>query len=65
MQLTLVPPVKEFDRTGMVESGKGMMDRTGMFGSGKGTIWYSDDWDTAEGGEEIARLFNESTLFPD
>jgi antitoxin (DNA-binding transcriptional repressor) of toxin-antitoxin stability system len=52
VQLKLVPPVEKFDRTG-------------MFGSGKGTIWYSDDWDTAEGGEEIARLFNESTLFPD
>jgi antitoxin (DNA-binding transcriptional repressor) of toxin-antitoxin stability system len=65
VQLTLVPQVKEFDRTGMFGSGKGTIDRTGMVGSGKGTIWYSDDWDTAEGGEEIARLFNESTLFPD
>jgi antitoxin (DNA-binding transcriptional repressor) of toxin-antitoxin stability system len=40
-------------------------DRTGMIGSGKDQIWYSDDWDSPEVNEEIARLFNESKLFPD
>jgi antitoxin (DNA-binding transcriptional repressor) of toxin-antitoxin stability system len=40
-------------------------DRTGMIGSGKGQIWYADDWDSPEVNEEIARLFNESKLFPD
>jgi antitoxin (DNA-binding transcriptional repressor) of toxin-antitoxin stability system len=41
------------------------VDRRGMFGSGKGKIWMADDWDSPETNEEIARLFNESKLFPD
>jgi len=65
VQLTLVPPAKRYDGIKIFGSGTGKVDRTGMVGSGKGTIWYSDDWDTAEGGEEVARLFNESTLFPE
>ena len=40
-------------------------DRTGMIGSGKGQIWVADNWDSPETNEEIARLFNESKLFPD
>lgn len=40
-------------------------DRSGMIGSGKGQIWYADDWDSPEVNEEIAKLFNESKLFPD
>ncbi len=52
VKLTLIPAQEKFDRTGMV-------------GSGKGMIWMSDDFDSPEANEEIARLFNESTLFPD
>jgi antitoxin (DNA-binding transcriptional repressor) of toxin-antitoxin stability system len=52
VKLTLVPSPEKFDRTGMV-------------GSGKGMIWMSDDFDSPEANEEIARLFNESTLFPE
>ena len=53
VKLTLVPVVPE------------KFDRTGMFGSGKGMIWMSDDFDSPEANEEISRLFNESTLFPE
>jgi antitoxin (DNA-binding transcriptional repressor) of toxin-antitoxin stability system len=52
VKLTLVPVSEKFDRSG-------------MFGWGKGKIWISDDFDSPEANEEIARLFNESTLFPD
>jgi antitoxin (DNA-binding transcriptional repressor) of toxin-antitoxin stability system len=52
VKLTLVPAAEKFDRSG-------------MFGSGKGMIWMADDWDSPEASEEIARLFNESPLFPD
>jgi antitoxin (DNA-binding transcriptional repressor) of toxin-antitoxin stability system len=52
VKLTLVPVLDKFDRSG-------------MFGSGKGDIWISEDFDSPEAKEEIARLFNESTLFPD
>jgi antitoxin (DNA-binding transcriptional repressor) of toxin-antitoxin stability system len=41
------------------------VDRTGMFGSGKGKIWMAEDWDSPEVNEEIARLFNEGSIFPD
>ncbi|HEY5381020.1 MAG TPA: type II toxin-antitoxin system Phd/YefM family antitoxin [Acidobacteriaceae bacterium] len=41
------------------------LDRKGMVGSGKGEIWYADDWDSPEVNDQIARLFNESKLFPD
>jgi antitoxin (DNA-binding transcriptional repressor) of toxin-antitoxin stability system len=52
VKMILVPAPEKFDRTGMV-------------GSGKGMIWMSDDFDSPEANEEIARLFNESTLFPE
>ena len=39
--------------------------RKGAFGAGKGQIWVSEDWDSAESNEEIARLFDEGPLFPE
>ncbi len=33
-------------------------------GTMKGKIWLSDDWDSAEVNEEIARDFYESDIFP-
>jgi antitoxin (DNA-binding transcriptional repressor) of toxin-antitoxin stability system len=38
--------------------------REGMFGSGKGKIRVADDWDSPETNEEIARLFNDGSVFP-
>ena len=35
-----------------------------MVGSGMGKIWMAEDWDSDETNEEIARLFNETPLFP-
>ena len=33
-------------------------------GAMKGKIWLSDDWDSPETNEEIARTFYESEIFP-
>ncbi len=39
-------------------------DRSGLFGAMKGQMWVADDWDSPETNAEIAKLFNESELFP-
>lgn len=39
-------------------------DRSALFGAMKGKMWMADDWDSPETNAEIARLFNESELFP-
>ncbi len=39
-------------------------DRSGLFGAMKGKMWMADDWDSPETNAEIAKLFNESELFP-
>lgn len=39
-------------------------NRRGLIGSMKGQIQYTEDWDSPEVNQEIARSFNESELFP-
>lgn len=34
-------------------------------GTMKGKFWLADDWDSPETNAEIAKLFNESKIFPD
>ncbi len=39
-------------------------DRSGLFGAMKGKMWLADNWDSPEENAAIAKLFNESELFP-
>ena len=39
--------------------------RKSLLGAGKGEIWLSDDWDSPETNEDIAKLFENSALFPE
>jgi hypothetical protein len=42
----------------------GPMAKRGLWGAGQGEIWMSDDWDSQETNEEIAKLFNDGPIFP-